>query len=85
MRRIWILLASGFVIGGCTSPEARRVRGGGPGADVGNRPPQVLMHEGSRQYWETPVRISSEVPSLAPSEQARQLSLPGSARREGNE
>ena len=85
MRRIWILVASGIMIAGCTSPEAARERGGGPGGDVGNRPPQVLMHEGSRQYWETPVRISSEVPSLAPSEQARQLSLPGSSKREVKE
>ena len=86
MRRLGMLLASGMLIAGCTSPEATRERGGGPGADVGNRPPQVLMHEGSRQYWETPVRISSsEVPSLGPSEQARQLSLPGSSKREGNE
>lgn len=81
MKRMWILLVAGLAIAGCTSPEATRQRGGGPGGDIGNRPAQVLMHEGSRQYWETPVRISSEGPSLAPSEQARQLSLP---EREGN-
>ena len=84
MGRVLILLASAVAIAGCTSPEATRQRGGGPGGDVGNRPPQVLMHEGSRQYWETPVRISSEGPSLAPSEQARRLSLPRSSEREGD-
>jgi hypothetical protein len=84
MKRLWILLTAGLALAGCTSPEAARQRGGGPGADVGNRPPQVLMHEGSRQYWETPVRIPSESPSLAPSEQARQLSLSSSPRREGD-
>lgn len=84
MKRMWILLAAGAGIAGCTSPEATRQRGGGPGADIGNRPAQVLMHEGSRQYWETPVRIPSEGPPLAPSEHARQLSLPGSPAREGN-
>lgn len=42
---------------GCVSPEATRTRGGGPGADVQNRPAQVKMHEGSRPYWETPVVI----------------------------
>ena len=84
MKRMWIPLAAGLAIAGCTSPEATRQRGGGPGGDIGNRPEQVLMHEGSRQYWETPVRISSEGPSLVPSEQARQLSLPSSPDREGN-
>ena len=71
------VLAMAFIISsGCTSPEATRRRGGGPGADGGNRPSQVLMHEGSRQYWQTPVLIPGEAPSLAPSQQARQLSLP---------
>ena len=84
MKRTWILLVAGLAIAGCTSPEATRQRGGGPGGDIGNRPAQVLMHEGSRQYWETPVRISSDGPSLAPSEQARQLSLPAASDREGN-
>jgi hypothetical protein len=38
----------------CHSPEARRARGDGHGADVGNRAPVVRMHEGSRMYYETP-------------------------------
>jgi hypothetical protein len=60
---------------GCGSPEASRTRGGGPGADVQNRPAQVRMHEGSQPYWETPVVIDEEYPDLEPAQQARELSL----------
>jgi hypothetical protein len=74
-------LSLGIVIGcaalaSCDSPEASRRRGGGPGADVGNRPARVKMHEGSHQYWRTPDRISLEHPSLEPAGQARQISQP---------
>lgn len=75
MRRLGAIALACAVTAGCTSPEATRHRGGGPGGDPGNRPAAVKMHEGSRQYYETPVRISSEAPQLAPSEQARTLSL----------
>lgn len=74
-RALWVLLA-GAAVSGCTSPEATRQRGGGPGADPNNRPALVRMHEGSQQYYETPVLIRGEGPPLAPSEQARYLSLP---------
>ena len=75
MRRIgWIALVS-LTAAGCASPEATRTRGGGPGADVGNRTESVSMHEGSRPYWKTPVVIRGNGPSLAPSEQARSISL----------
>jgi hypothetical protein len=74
-RAIWMILASAAVTG-CTSPEATRQRGGGPGGDPNNRPALVKMHEGSQQYYETPVLIPAEGPPLAPSEQARYLSLP---------
>jgi len=75
MKRLTTLVLACAVLGGCASPEAVRQRGGGPGGDSGNRPAQVKMHEGSRQYWETPVVIPGEGPPLAPSEQARRLSL----------
>jgi len=40
---------------GCTSPEATRTRGGGPGADVGNHPRgPVELHAGARTYSGTP-------------------------------
>ena len=40
----------------CTSPESTRVRGGGPGADAGNRNEIVEMHEGSEPFFRTPCR-----------------------------
>jgi hypothetical protein len=55
----------------CSSPEATRTRGGGPGADSQNRPAVVRMHEGSRQYWETPVEISVQHPELDPARHAQ--------------
>ncbi|HJR59080.1 MAG TPA: hypothetical protein VJ813_06780 [Vicinamibacterales bacterium] len=76
MKRLAPLVLACAVLGSCASPEATRQRGGGPGGDTGNRPSQVMMHEGSRQYWETRVVIPGEGPPLAPSEQARHLSLP---------
>ena len=77
MKRFASIALAGAVLAGCSSPEAARRRGGGPGGDPGNRSADVKMHEGSRQYYETPVRIPSEAPELAPSEQARTLSLAG--------
>ena len=55
----WIRVAvAGFVAAvllGCNSPEATRVGGGGPGADVGNRPHgEVQLHAGSSIYHGTP-------------------------------
>jgi hypothetical protein len=47
------VLLAGAVIG-CTSPEATRTRGGGPGADVGNTGNPVEMHAGSHPYHATP-------------------------------
>lgn len=38
----------------CGSPESTRMRGGGPGGDVGNRSPVVELHEGARPYHGTP-------------------------------
>jgi hypothetical protein len=75
MKRLMMVVLACAALGSCASPEANRRRGGGPGGDPGNRPAQVKMHEGSRQYYETPVLIPGEGPPLAPSEQARHLSL----------
>jgi hypothetical protein len=53
MARLAILAA--LVVGtACARPEAERVRGGGPGADIGNRDGQLEMHEGSVIYHSTP-------------------------------
>jgi hypothetical protein len=43
-----------LALGACASPEATRVRGGGPGADIGNRAGVIEMHEGSVIYANTP-------------------------------
>ena len=69
-------LAAAVVLAGCESPEATRTRGGGPGADRGNRPADVRMHEGSRQFWQTPILIPGESVSLQSAEHARQISQP---------
>ncbi len=53
-----VLVAGVLGVVACTSPEAGRVRGGGPGADVGNRTPIVRMHEGARPYYRTPCRTT---------------------------
>lgn len=54
--RGWIalLLVAGAGLA-CTSPEATRTRGDGPGADVGNHPRgPVELHAGARMYAGTP-------------------------------
>ncbi len=74
--RTALVLAAAAALGGCESPEATRTRGGGPGADRGNRPADVKMHEGSQQFWETPVLIRGDSGSLQPADHARQISQP---------
>jgi hypothetical protein len=69
------LIACG-ALSACTSPEATRSRGQGPGGDVGNRTPIVKMHEGSDPFWKTPKRIPGEHPPLEPARQADRLSRP---------
>jgi hypothetical protein len=61
-------------LAGCVSPESTRTRGGGPGADVGNRTKVVEMHEGSRPFEQTPQIIDTEYPPLDTARQADQLS-----------
>lgn len=39
--------------GACASPEARRTRGGGPGADIGNHGASVVIHAGADPYYRT--------------------------------
>ena len=51
MRGASVLLA--VALAGCASPEAHRTRAGGPGGDVGNRGPVVVLHEGAEPYYET--------------------------------
>jgi hypothetical protein len=68
------LIALLCLLAGCASPERTRTRGGGPGADVGNRTKSVQMHEGSRPFENTPKIIPTKHPPLAPASQANDLS-----------
>lgn len=59
---------------GCASPEATRTRGGGPGADPGNRGKVARLHEGARPFENTPKLIPAKGPPLESASQADQLS-----------
>jgi hypothetical protein len=74
---VFMLLVGCAAVVGCVSPETTRTRGGGPGADVGNKGPTVKLHEGSDPFWKTPHRIPGDQhPPLASARQAQQLSRP---------
>jgi hypothetical protein len=69
----FVVLLIGFILAvGCVSPETTRVRGG-RGADVGNRPEIVKMHDGAEPFWKTPRRVTSHSP-LESARQAERLS-----------
>jgi hypothetical protein len=68
-----LLITAAFVVA-CNSPETARSRGGGPGADVGNRDKVVEMHEGSQPFWKTPQLIPTKHPPLEPANRADRLS-----------
>ena len=70
LARLALWLALGAAVAACNSPEARRVREGGPGADPGNRRGMVQMHEGANPYYKTPERIPGRI--QAPTTTARQ-------------
>jgi hypothetical protein len=74
LKPILLFFITIVVLAGCTSPETTRVRGGGPGADVGNRKEIVRMHEGARPFENTPKLISGKHPPLEPASQADELS-----------
>jgi hypothetical protein len=44
------LASSALALSACAPPEAQRARGGGPGADIGNRSRVIEMHAGSVIY-----------------------------------
>lgn len=62
-----------LVLAACSSPEATRTQGGGPGGDTGNRPEIVRMHEGSRPYHDTPRLVPGATPALDSASQAREF------------
>jgi hypothetical protein len=49
-----VFVFGSFLITACASPEAARTRGGGSGADVGNRSDPVELHAGAEPYYQTP-------------------------------
>jgi uncharacterized protein YceK len=76
MKRLNIscALLACLLLSGCGSPEARRTRGSGPGADVGNRPAIAKMHEGAQPFWKTPERLTNKQGPLDAARQADRLS-----------
>jgi len=69
-----MLVATLTALAACASPEATRTRGGGPGADGGNRTKVLEMHGGSLPFWKTPQIISAKHPPLEPARQADEMS-----------
>lgn len=61
-----LLIALALAGAACASPEAARVRGGGPGADVGNREEVVEFHAGAEPYYRTPCVVATEMPCQGP-------------------
>jgi hypothetical protein len=68
------ILVSLLWFAACSSPETARTRGGGPGADIGNRGETVRMHEGARPFEDTPKLIPGKHPPLEPANQADEIS-----------
>jgi hypothetical protein len=71
---IIVIAAFSLFAFGCASPEAGRTRGGGPGADPGNRGTMLRVHEGAKPFENTPKKIPTKHPPLEPASQADQLS-----------
>lgn len=74
MKPLPAIIIMALVLSGCTSPEVSRTRGGGPGADLGNRGSIVRMHEGAKPYENTPRMIPAKPPPLDSANHADQLS-----------
>jgi hypothetical protein len=56
LRRRLALTLTVVCLAACASPEASRVRGGGPGADPGNHDRITELHSGAQMYYRTPCR-----------------------------
>jgi hypothetical protein len=54
LRALCALAMTIALLAGCSSPEATRTRGGGPGADVKNWGQPVEIHAGAKPYYDTP-------------------------------
>ena len=53
-RTLLLAAVAGLAVAACRSPEEGRVRGGGAGADVGNRGDSTSTHGGSEMFYRTP-------------------------------
>jgi len=73
-RGALMLIGLALAAAACASPEATRMRAGGPGGDVGNQSAEVRTHEGSAPYYRTPHLDGITGPSIEPANQARRLS-----------
>lgn len=51
-----VVVAAALALAACGSPETGRVRGGGPGADVGNRGAEVQIHGELNPFQDTPLK-----------------------------
>jgi len=72
MKLVLLIIITAVLAAGCKSPEVRRTRGGGPGADMGNRGSIVRMHEGASPFEKTPKIIGAKHPPLESARQASQ-------------
>lgn len=52
--RTWMMIAAALSLMACDSPETTRTRGGGPGADLGNRGEVIKLHGGAEPFYKTP-------------------------------
>jgi hypothetical protein len=53
----WLALVAGVLLASaCSSPEARRARGGGPGADVGNHGTPLEIQGKKDPFHATPLK-----------------------------
>lgn len=81
MRRL-LLVGLALLAAGCTSPEATRARGGGPGGDVGNVGDVVRIHAGALPYHDTPRLIEPHgLDDLSAAQQADRLAREAGPRR----
>jgi hypothetical protein len=55
-RHRWWLSVALAGLAAWASPEGSPVRGGGPGADLGNHDAVTELHLGARMYYRTPCR-----------------------------
>lgn len=60
LRLLVPCLTVALALAACAPPETQRVRGGGVGADIGNRSGVVEMHAGSEIYPERRCALQGE-------------------------